>query len=62
MQTCTQRTWRARAPRAEEFVNGMRRLVIIALVGCLLCPVVARADDAFVLPAGRSTTYLENLF
>jgi hypothetical protein len=40
----------------------MRRLVIIALVGCLFCPVVARAADAFVLPAGRSTTYLENLF
>ena len=40
----------------------MRRLVIIALVGCLLYPVVARAADAVVLPAGRTTTYLENLF
>jgi hypothetical protein len=43
-------------------VNGTRRLAMFALFGFLLCPVVARADDAYVLPAGRSTTFLENLF
>src|SRR5437588_651250 len=43
-------------------MSGMRRLAVIALVGCLCGPAVARADDALVLPKGRSAVSAENLF
>src|SRR5436190_18366910 len=43
-------------------MSGMRRLAVIALVGCLCGPAVARADDALVLPRGRSAVSAENLF
>ena len=43
-------------------MNALRRATVIALVACLICPIVAHADDALVLPKGRSTTFLENLF
>jgi outer membrane putative beta-barrel porin/alpha-amylase len=43
-------------------MSGMRRLAVIALVGSLCGPAVARADDALVLPKGRSAVSAENLF